>query len=141
MFSSKFCEILQNIRNFRKSRILQYKAILATLQKERLFLLFIIQCKRTDLMYLSRGSLESVNKFKVFNPFLPNVPFWSLRKYQKTFSFLTFSGRSKGNIGKKRVIRNFKKIVALKVFIKKKTFFQFQSDQFKQKSEMWGRKF
>ena len=38
-----------------------------------------------------------------FNPFLPNVPFWSPWKHQKTFGFRMFSGGSKGNIGKKRV--------------------------------------
>ena len=37
------------------------------------------------------------------NPFLSNVSFWSPWKYQKNFGFLIFSGRSKGNIGKKRV--------------------------------------
>ena len=39
----------------------------------------------------------------VINPFLPNVPFWSPWKHQKTKGFLMFSGGSKGNIGKKRV--------------------------------------
>ena len=39
----------------------------------------------------------------LLNPFLPNVPFWSPWKHQKTFGFLMFSGGSKGNIGKKRV--------------------------------------
>ena len=33
------------------------------------------------------------------NPFLPNHPFWSPWKHQKTFGFLMFSRWSKGNIG------------------------------------------
>ena len=37
------------------------------------------------------------------NPFLPNIPFWSCWKHQKTKGFLMFSGWSKGNIEKKRV--------------------------------------
>ena len=37
-----------------------------------------------------------------FNPFLPNVSFWSPWKYQKTFGFLIFWGGPKGNIGNKR---------------------------------------
>ena len=37
------------------------------------------------------------------NPFLPNIPFLSLWKHQKTKGFLMFSGGTKGNIGKKRV--------------------------------------
>ena len=41
-----------------------------------------------------------LNKIK-FNPFLPNVPLWSPKNHQKTKGFLMFSGRSKGNIGKK----------------------------------------
>ena len=39
----------------------------------------------------------------IFNPFLPDVPFWSPWKHQKTFDFLMFSGGSKEDIGKKRV--------------------------------------
>ena len=49
-----------------------------------------------------------------FNPFLPNVPFWSPWKHQKTFGFLMFSGGSKGNIGKKRV--NFERRQKLLTF-------------------------
>ena len=40
---------------------------------------------------------------KEISHFLPNVPFWSPWKHQKTFGFLMLSGGSKGNIGKKTV--------------------------------------
>ena len=43
--------------------------------------------------------------------FLPMFPFWYLWKHQKTFGFLIYSGKWKGNIGKKRVkyeANNFK---------------------------------
>ena len=44
-----------------------------------------------------------MGKLLYFNPFLPNVPFWSPWKHQKTFGFLKLTGGSKRNIGKKRV--------------------------------------
>ena len=49
--------------------------------------------------------INSDNGFfnRVFNLFLPNVPFRSPWKLQKTIGSLMFSGGSKGNIGKKRV--------------------------------------
>ena len=61
-----------------------------------------------------RGVRTAVNHFHfptftiILNPFLPNVPFWSPWKHQKTKGFLMFSGGSKGNIGKKRVNLTFK---------------------------------
>ena len=44
--------------------------------------------------------------FDFITLFLPNVPFWSPWKHQKTKGFLMFSGGSKGNIGKKRFNMN-----------------------------------
>ena len=70
----------------------------------------------SDLSDLS-DSLQHQQKFcgvffpnTYINPFLPNIPFWFPWKHQKTLGFFIFSGRSKGNIRKKRLtsfFRNF----------------------------------
>ena len=56
-------------------------------------------------VFRSRMTINNTNRARnlrkiLFNPLLPNVPFWSPWKHQKTFGFLMFSGGSKGNIGK-----------------------------------------
>ena len=61
--------------------------------------------KKTNKTEIYFKNVESDFLWKNINPILPNVPFWSLWKHQKTKGFLIFSGGSKGNIGKKRVNR------------------------------------
>ena len=56
-----------------------------------------------ELMKWSYMMVETWFTIISFNPFLPNVPFWSPQKHQKTKGFLIVSGVSKRNIGKKRV--------------------------------------
>ena len=52
------------------------------------------------LMSLSSDSENIMEVRGIFNPFLPSVRIWSSWKQQKNFGYL-FSGRPKGNIGKK----------------------------------------
>ena len=56
-------------------------------------------CRHRGNRYKLYGKLVCSISSEV-NPLLPNVPFWSPWKHQKTKGFLMFSGGSKGNIGK-----------------------------------------
>ena len=47
---------------------------------------------------------NAVKFFTHFNPILPNAPFWSPRKHQKTFGFLMFSGYQKRTLERKGLI-------------------------------------
>ena len=56
-----------------------------------------------DQLVVMKSAVKVLVETMFFKPFLPNIPFWSPWKHQKTFGFLMFSERSKGNIGKKSV--------------------------------------
>ena len=59
--------------------------------------------KTTSFFSLALSLFLQLRVHFELNLFLSNVLFWSPWKHQKTFGFLVFSGRSKGNIRKKRV--------------------------------------
>ena len=59
--------------------------------------------------------LKAFNELVDFclNPFLPNVPYWSPWKYQKSKDFLMLSGGSKKKIGRKGLRKGNKEFVSV----------------------------